>query len=184
MNPNTWTGQKEALLRKLFRKGGSYSEMAKAIGVTKGAIAGKCTKLGLRRAEVRKRAKPEQPHRTEVRDEKRLALGVGPQVQAINRNRAPVGPFAAGVIHRIKAQQNGTGAPDVPLRLIHDAADVQPLHIGIMELTKNTCRWPYGDPGSFTFCGCAKISNGPYCYEHDQLSKPPALQRKTQGRAA
>jgi GcrA cell cycle regulator len=89
-----------------------------------------------------------------------------------------VGSLASGIIHRIKAKQSGVGAPDVPLKPQPDATDAQPRHITLMELSRETCRWPYGDPSNFTFCGCDKISNGPYCYQHDQISKPPPSSRK------
>lgn len=46
-------------------------------------------------------------------------------------------------------------------------ADVQPLHIGLQDLTESTCKYPYGE-GPFSFCGCPTIS-GPYCVPHADL---------------
>jgi GcrA cell cycle regulator len=44
----------------------------------------------------------------------------------------------------------------------------------VLELTNNTCRWPYGDPSTavFFFCGGpADLQNGqPYCPAHTALS--------------
>jgi GcrA cell cycle regulator len=51
-----------------------------------------------------------------------------------------------------------------------EALDAAARHIGFDALTNETCKWPYGD-GPFTFCGCAKISDGPYCYGHQIRSQ-------------
>lgn len=40
--------------------------------------------------------------------------------------------------------------------------------IGLMDLTKDTCRWPHGDPlkEGFGFCGKQTKANSPYCEKH------------------
>lgn len=48
---------------------------------------------------------------------------------------------------------------------------VEPLHIGLGDLTEDNCHWPYGD-GPFTFCGHVKFQ-GSYCAPHYFLSIGP-----------
>lgn len=95
-----------------------------------------------------------------------------------------IGSFAYGIIHRIKAKQNGSAAPVRELPRFTKLADVVPLHLSLEELTSKTCRWPYGEAAPFTFCGCEKIDGGPYCHAHDDLSKPDPQYRKSVKRAA
>jgi hypothetical protein len=42
---------------------------------------------------------------------------------------------------------------------------VEPRHLSLIELTAETCRWPYGD-GPFTFCGHPPAADKPYCAAH------------------
>lgn len=42
-------------------------------------------------------------------------------------------------------------------------------------LSKNDCRWPYGDPGTagFHFCGARKLYGHPYCGPHHRIAYQP-----------
>lgn len=46
--------------------------------------------------------------------------------------------------------------PDIPL-------DRRTL---ITDLEGHSCRWPYGEPGAFHFCGARKVAGLPYCAQH------------------
>jgi hypothetical protein len=49
----------------------------------------------------------------------------------------------------------------------------QPLHLHVVDLTLETCRWPYGERHPFTFCGHKILIFGQaYCPFHQQLSQP------------
>jgi GcrA cell cycle regulator len=48
-------------------------------------------------------------------------------------------------------------------------ADVVPLHVELIDLEHDQCRYPYGD-GPFTFCGCPKIDGSSYCGPHHTLT--------------
>ncbi len=49
-------------------------------------------------------------------------------------------------------------------------ADVMPLHLSLIDLETNQCRWPFGD-GPFTFCGCQTFDGSSYCEPHLSLSE-------------
>lgn len=48
-------------------------------------------------------------------------------------------------------------------------APVEPLHIGLLELTSENCHYPYGDE-RFTFCGHKALESFPYCAPHVALT--------------
>lgn len=54
-------------------------------------------------------------------------------------------------------------------------ADVEPLHISILELNETTCHYPYGD-GPYTYCGL-KVAAGAYCIGHAHLCYIPPRSR-------
>lgn len=43
----------------------------------------------------------------------------------------------------------------------------------LMQLTNQTCRWPFGDPATenFYFCGAVPVDGKPYCGCHAALSR-------------
>jgi hypothetical protein len=157
LSAETWTVDRIEVLRRMHNAGKSARAIAEELGgfFTRSSVNSKLHRLG---------------------------LIPGSRVVSEAAKSGTVGATAYGIIHRIKAKQNGTGAPDALLKLRPDA-DVHPRHIGFNELTKSSCRWPYGDR-PFTFCGCEKMPTGPYCYAHDVLSKPVPQQQITAPRRA
>jgi hypothetical protein len=135
------------------------------------------------------RREREAAHKRAMRAEGRHALGIGPQVQAINRRHervakhdrvgVPDGSLAFKVINGIKRQQKRAGMPSIdpsPFQC-QDAADVVPLRLSLSDLERadGKCRWPYDalpdEPGegSFRYCGHACLE-GSYCFSHKLLS--------------
>lgn len=148
MTPSTWTDVRISLLREFVAKRYSCAEMAAQIGVTRNAVIGKLHRLGLSTGNTKKSQKKEGVGR-------RKRFNAGPQVQAI-RTR---------IANRVEdLEQNAN-------ELLREPDEIVPLHIGLMDLTEATCRFPYGNKSPFTFCGCAKIDDGPYCYGHWQIAR-------------
>jgi GcrA cell cycle regulator len=54
-------------------------------------------------------------------------------------------------------------------------APLKPRMIDILELTKYTCRYPYGDTPPYLYCGCPPLKGSPYCRDHTELcwNHPP-----------
>jgi GcrA cell cycle regulator len=46
---------------------------------------------------------------------------------------------------------------------------LKPLMIDILELTRHTCRFPYGDVPPYLYCGCPPLKGSPYCVHHTKL---------------
>lgn len=51
--------------------------------------------------------------------------------------------------------------------------DVVPLHLQLIDLEHDQCRYPYGE-GPFTFCGCPAIDGNSYCVPHKFLCETTA----------
>jgi hypothetical protein len=47
--------------------------------------------------------------------------------------------------------------------------------IDILELTRHTCRFPFGDQPPYLYCGCPPLKGSPYCRDHTELcwNHPP-----------
>lgn len=67
------------------------------------------------------------------------------------------------ITFQFKGVKDTPRPPRTRLRLIESQMEVT-----LQELTKNTCRWPLGDPrrSDFRFCGCPPRKGSPYCTEH------------------
>jgi len=48
-------------------------------------------------------------------------------------------------------------------------AEIEPLHLTLLDLEPHHCRWPYSESPNITFCGHSKMI-GSYCLAHFQLS--------------
>ncbi len=49
-------------------------------------------------------------------------------------------------------------------------APLEPLHVGMDDLGRHTCRWPYGNAYPFTFCGHPTHKGGKYCAGHHAIA--------------
>lgn len=56
--------------------------------------------------------------------------------------------------------------------------DIATSPVTLLDLTDDTCRWPYGDPGTpdFHFCGGQSL-DGPYCTRHARMAYMPLPSR-------
>ncbi len=140
-----WTDYRIAELRKLYDKGLSCSMIAceMGAGLSRNAIIGKVHRLKL---EVRGQGKHQ---RSEVGS------------RSAPRGAARATPFrpSHAVIEEAKRAK---------LRCV----EIIPLHLSLMDLERDDCRWCYGD-SPFTFCGHPKMEGGAYCAPHFYLSIGP-----------
>jgi len=51
-------------------------------------------------------------------------------------------------------------------------AELEPLHLSLLDLEPDQCRWPYSESPHTTFCGHQKLV-GSYCLAHFELSVGP-----------
>lgn len=108
------------------------------------------------------------------------------RLKRLGKGRPAIAPDPIGVAARKKAReeranarrrakrQSGHSDPPriaVPPReqTVMRCAEIDPLHISLLDLKPEDCRWPYGDR-DFTFCGHPQLEGSSYCGAHFFLS--------------
>ena len=139
-----WTEEEEALLRHLWVKGFSASQIGKRLdGKTRNAVIGKVHRLGLqRRRPSGNRAAGEILRRLQGRKQLR---------QGGIRKRA-LKPPKLGLVQL-------------------DAAPQESLALALTDLTHGQCRWPTNMDRPHVFCGHPWHGDtGPYCTCHMRMA--------------
>lgn len=155
----SWTDERIATLKKMWKEGKSAAEIAKTLGkgVTRNAVIGKAHRMGLsgRPSPIKKSAAPKK----EAAPKKTAAKAT--------RSKKAAAPAAAPSSKSAPAKE---AAEDV--RIFEK--DVVPAGGGValLDLTERMCKWPIGDPrdDDFTFCGLAIRPGTPYCPDHAAMA--------------
>ena len=146
MLAQTWTDERLELLKSGFAAGLSCREIAASIGVSRNAVIGKISRLNLKRDKDRmvRTGKPERTTGGEARPRGAQKL------RQILLKAYPASPQADGADEAI---HNG-----------HTCS--------LLELGRDTCRWPISTPGAddFCFCGNPPLDGVPYCAGHSRLA--------------
>jgi GcrA cell cycle regulator len=150
-NIPTWTTERLELLQQHFEAGLSCREIAAHIGVSRNAVIGKLTRLGLTRGPT----------------------GAEQHLQATSKERRPrSSPRAQYRMLQVVYENGQPAAADAPI------ASANPC--SLLELSKERCRWPISTPGEegICFCGNTPLKGLPYCPGHTRLAyKPGSRQR-------
>lgn len=147
-----WTDANVETLKRLWARGDSCSQIASAIGcgVTRNAVIGKATRMGL---APKRLSEPRARPRRRVQQPGRVASTV------------------AGIQRALRMREAETPAPPPA-----EAIDI-PLaqRKTLMQLNARPCRWPVGDPGEpgFFFCGAEPAIDRPYCPDHCHIAYGP-----------
>ena len=155
----SWTDERIALLKKMWKEGKSAAEIAKMLakGVTRNAVIGKAHRMGLsgRPSPIKKPLPPKK----EV---------------AVKKGALPV----------LKDSKKSAAAPAVGLKnpaLIKESEELKKLEkdaakigggVALIDLSERMCKWPIGDPkeADFSFCGRTIRQGTPYCPEHAAMA--------------
>lgn len=147
-----WTDETVEELKKMWDRGMTTGQIAKALNVTKNSIIGKVHRLCLtaRPSPIKKLPGKES---TSVAKEEKPAKA--PKSSA---KSAPV----AEVVKEIPEPSVAKPA----------ATFVEETNIPLVKLDNHTCRWPLGDPRDDDFCFCGKrVRTGQtYCEEHAAIA--------------
>lgn len=171
-----WDEARIAILRRLIDGRCSYLDVANVLGCSRSAVAGICTRLGIKSQQpslptTKKAAKPLRKRPQAIADQ---LLG-----RPMPKPEYCEGPDAAPPSY--------AGLPISP------APDPDPgPQPGLLleELREMDCRWPLNDGGPYRFCGCRKEAFGrPYCAAHSAKAgggqpKQPFKAKKRSGIAA
>ena len=144
-----WTDEVVEELRKMWDKGMTTGQIAKALNVTKNSIIGKVHRLCLT-------ARPSPIKKSPAKAEKKTAAAPAPKAPAKT-------PAAKSHAKPVKE----------PAPVVEKAEPVvEETNIPLVKLDNHTCRWPLGDPRDDDFCFCGKrIKTGQtYCEEHAAIA--------------
>lgn len=154
-----WTEEAVGILRLMFDDGKSSGQIAYALSdkfgrtYTRNSVIGRLHRMGLWPAD-RKSFVPKlsSTERNKKRREKRAAK------HQVAFQRPPVIPFAVVAPQPIAKEPR----PKRPITLV--------------DLTDDTCRFPYGDGRDepYVFCGKNPVGGSPYCQHHSVLCFQPS----------
>lgn len=166
----SWTDERIAVLKKMWKEGKSAAEIAKTLGkgVTRNAVIGKAHRMGLsgRPSPIKKpAASKKEPAKKKAAPKAATAKKSSAPAAAPAREKA--GPAVAKEAEELKKIEK----------------EVVPVGGGVslLELTERMCKWPIGDPreADFTFCGLAIRPGTPYCPEHAAMAYQSSSRSRT-----
>lgn len=144
-----WTDEAVEELKKMWDRGMTTGQIAKALNVTKNSIIGKVHRLCLtaRPSPIKKVSGKETPKVSSTSKASQPNKEKEPKSVAVKKEKAPV----------------ETVEPAKPV-----VATPEETNIPLVKLDNHTCRWPLGDPRDDDFCFCGKrVKAGQtYCEEH------------------
>ncbi len=147
----SWTDERIATLKHMWQDGHSAGRIAIELGgVTRSAVIGKVQRLGLAGRSTRVTRPPGRPRTTTLRVP-------APRLRPAARSLAAV---------QTREVVSAPIAPEPPP--VDTPDDVAPSRCSLMDLKRESCRWPIGDPGEadFGFCGGKAVDGLPYCAHH------------------
>jgi GcrA cell cycle regulator len=148
----SWTDERIALLKKMWKDGKSAAEIAKALakGVTRNAVIGKAHRMGLS-------GRPSPIKKPVVAPKKEA-----PKKEVKVPPKKPVVPVVTGVKHNPLLREVA------PPRQMAKEVFPEDGGVALIDLTERMCKWPFGDPreDDFTFCGRPIRTGTPYCPDH------------------
>lgn len=139
-----WTDEAVEELKRMWDRGMTTGQIAKALNVTKNSIIGKVHRLCLtaRPSPIKKVSAKKTP-------------------AAKKENTKPNKESR-------KTSAVATNAPKEEKIPAQAASFIEETNIPLVKLDNHTCRWPLGDPRDDDFCFCGKkVKTGQtYCEEH------------------
>ncbi len=146
-----WTDEAVEELKKMWDRGMTTGQIAKALNVTKNSIIGKVHRLCLT-------ARP------------------SPIKKLPNKEVSKPNPQTKQSSPIKTAKKKHQATEDIPVKEVSDAVltslPAEETNIPLIKLDNHTCRWPLGDPRDDDFCFCGKrVKTGQtYCEEHAAIA--------------
>lgn len=170
----SWTDERIALLKKMWKDGKSAADIAKALakGITRNAVIGKAHRMGLSGRPVPVK-KPEPVS----------ASKKAPVKKALQKKDIPAPVVKKSAASVVSGTKHNPLSREVAEPRKFEKEPIPPGGgVALIDLSERMCKWPIGDPreDDFTFCGRGIRNGTPYCPEHAGA----AYQSSTRTRAA
>ena len=171
----SWTDERIAILKKLWKDGKSAAEIAKTLskGVTRNAVIGKAHRMGLS-------GRPSPIKKSTSKSGKKSAKSSKKKINEVKRDKKLIAPSSKGKLATSSKETTKSGKSK--------KEDLPPSGgVSLLDLTERMCKWPIGDPREedFTFCGRNSDGGTPYCpthaamaYQSSSRTRSPMTNRK------
>lgn len=202
MSGNIWTGEQTAVLEKMWAENRTHTDIAAALGngITVSGVSNKLYRLGLanRRAKptqatiwtdamnqmLRLRWSEKVSCRAignELGVTKSAIIGRARRLGLARRSSGGMGDDGIRVPREPATRRTPFRQPPPASHPIFDAiTDLSPtagdalaLHVSLLDLTSDQCRWPFGEGRDTTFCGQPRVDGYPYCQCHAARAYQP-----------
>lgn len=159
-----WTEETVEELKKMWDKGMTTGQIAKALNVTKNSIIGKVHRLCLtaRPSPIKKSSTPKKVEA----EEKKTTAKTKKSCKSSDTKEKVADKKADKVVKEKVSAPKEVKVEDTATKIIEET------NIPLVKLDNHTCRWPLGDPRDDDFCFCGKrIKTGQtYCEEHAAIA--------------
>lgn len=156
----SWTDERIELLRGLWEKGLSASQIAEQLGdgISRNAVIGKAHRLGLKSRPSPVKTSGEPAEETAVTSIAGMTIA-----QADDPAEDPT-----------------PAAPPAPRPAATPPAAPKSEKTTLLDLSDKICKWPIGHPGEpdFHFCGKPSQPGFPYCSEHCAVAYQAQMPRR------
>jgi GcrA cell cycle regulator len=180
----SWTDERIALLKKLWCQDKSAGQIAKQLGISRGAVMGKLNRLHLLGSGKKSKLTPEGEETlkqlwTNGVSQRVISKQLGVSRTCIYLKASKLGLPPRRELSRITRPANPTQKRKrFSFVRLFGEVPVIPVEIpatqrkSLLDLEPHHCRWPFGDPGDsdFGFCGADKASGFSYCPGHVRAS--------------
>lgn len=146
-----WTDEAVEELKRMWDRGMTTGQIAKALNVTKNSIIGKVHRLCLT-------ARPSPIKKVSIKDDSKSLS---------NKKSTKTARSTKSVNTTTKDEPQVKDS-----RLSPVVSPAEETNIPLVKLDNHTCRWPLGDPRDDDFCFCGKrVKTGQtYCEEHAAIA--------------
>ena len=152
-----WTDEAVEELKKMWDRGMTTGQIAKALNVTKNSIIGKVHRLCLTaRPSPIKKVSDVKNDKKSVKADKSTKSETNETITKQTKTK-----------YDISAEDKSTEKMSAK-----ETVTVEDTNIPLVKLDNHTCRWPLGDPRDDDFCFCGKrVKTGQtYCDEHASVA--------------
>jgi hypothetical protein len=173
-----WNEDTERALRDLYARGRSYKEIARELGITKGAIAGRLYRLGLSRSVPTGKSITHEGAVAQVVNATGCAavpVAVKKSVQANTKSARQKFESRVRKAQEAAKAKRAAAAAVIPQRAA--APEIQ-RHVRLIDAHFGYCRWPTsGDRASLIVCHAPAQPGSSYCADCYRLAYVPANER-------
>lgn len=136
-----------AEMKSFWQAGMTSSEIAARLGISRNAVIGLFTRH------------PKQCHPCILSSTKGVRKEIKRRPKASRSTNAYV-------VKPLKEKIKPKYVPREPI------TEANPLHIDLVDLKSNSCRFPYGEKTPYTFCGQHAEKGSSYCEAHNHFLRP------------